>query len=544
MQRTCAHPWCSQSFEITPDDLAFYDKVSPVFNGKKELIPPPTLCPECRMQRRWAMRNENQLYRRTCDLTGKSMISLYASDSPHVVYSEDAYLNGRWDPMDYGRPYDFSRSFFDQFHDLLLAVPRRGLQRDVSNENCEFTTYGSGNKNCYMIHACMYCVDTYYTHHCGKLVNAADCYRCVGGELLYECINCNNCYHCSWCQDSHNCQDSFLLDHCQDCKHCIACKNLRNKEYHIYNQPYSREEFEEFRRLLLQGKQHEERMKFDAWKMQLPFPFAHLLQAEQCTGDYIYSGKNCHMCFGIQMGVENCRYCQVSGLQMYDVMDASLCNQGNSGYEIIGIGPINHVYFSTYSKHSESCLYCADVNHAAHCFGCIGIQHKQYCILNKQYSKVEYDELVPRIIAHMCTTGEYGEFFPMSVSTFPYNDTIAQELFPMTKDQASMQGLQWKESSEQSLSSSDPVGEDCAYCATTGRPFRITKQERMLYDQMDLPLPILHPSERHRCRIARCNPMHVWDRHCAKCQKPIATSYSPERPEVVYCEECYLAEVY
>jgi hypothetical protein len=39
---------CQISFDITPDDLAFYDKVSPVFNGKKELIPPPTLCPECR----------------------------------------------------------------------------------------------------------------------------------------------------------------------------------------------------------------------------------------------------------------------------------------------------------------------------------------------------------------------------------------------------------------------------------------------------------------------------------------------------------------
>jgi len=30
----------------------------------------------------------------------------------------------------------------------------------------------------------------------------------------------------------------------------------------------------------------------------------------------------------------------------------------------------------------------------------------------------------------------------------------------------------------------------------------------------------------------------------AKCSKSIQTSYSPERPEIVYCEQCYLQEIY
>ena len=42
---------CQKQFEITSEDLRFYDKVSPVFNGVKYQIPAPTLCPDCRPNR-------------------------------------------------------------------------------------------------------------------------------------------------------------------------------------------------------------------------------------------------------------------------------------------------------------------------------------------------------------------------------------------------------------------------------------------------------------------------------------------------------------
>ena len=58
-----------QSFAIFKSDLEFYDKISPVFNGKKYLIPTPRLCPEERQRRRLMFRNERKLYRRNCDAT-------------------------------------------------------------------------------------------------------------------------------------------------------------------------------------------------------------------------------------------------------------------------------------------------------------------------------------------------------------------------------------------------------------------------------------------------------------------------------------------
>src|SRR6185369_10692718 len=87
-------------------------------------------------------------------------------------------------------------------------------------------------------------------------------------------------------------------------------------------------------------------------------------------------------------------------------------------------------------------------------FGCVALRNKQYCILNKQYSKEEYESLVPKIIEHMKTMPytdakgrayAYGEFFPSELSPFAYNETLAQEYFPLDEAGAAQQGYRWRE---------------------------------------------------------------------------------------------------
>ena len=111
MQKTCANAWCKQSFEITDEDLAFYERMSP--GGKVCMIPPPTLCPRCRNQKRHARRNERHLHHRTCDLTGAPIISIYGADEECTVYAHEEWWKDTWDPLDEGRPFDPNRPFFD-----------------------------------------------------------------------------------------------------------------------------------------------------------------------------------------------------------------------------------------------------------------------------------------------------------------------------------------------------------------------------------------------------------------------------------------------
>jgi hypothetical protein len=75
-------------FPIYQSDLEFYDKISPIFAGVKYPIPTPTLCPEERQKRRLAFRNDRRLYRRTCDATGKQIISIYSPDKQYKVYDQ------------------------------------------------------------------------------------------------------------------------------------------------------------------------------------------------------------------------------------------------------------------------------------------------------------------------------------------------------------------------------------------------------------------------------------------------------------------------
>lgn len=126
---------CLNDFEVRPADLDFYDRTSPLLSGKKYLIPAPSLCPRCREQRRMSLNNEVNLYHRKCDLTGKQIISLYPNDSPYTVYNEPNWLEDKgWDPLDYGREFDFSRPFFDQFKELINEVPHLSVLSRITRQ--------------------------------------------------------------------------------------------------------------------------------------------------------------------------------------------------------------------------------------------------------------------------------------------------------------------------------------------------------------------------------------------------------------------------
>ena len=104
--RTCQN--CKNSFAIEPEDFKFYEKIK---------VPPPTWCPECRMMRRMMFRNERVLYRRKCNALGhdEEIISVFSPEKPFTVYDYKYWWSDAWNPFDYGRDYDFSKPFFQQF---------------------------------------------------------------------------------------------------------------------------------------------------------------------------------------------------------------------------------------------------------------------------------------------------------------------------------------------------------------------------------------------------------------------------------------------
>ena len=166
---------------------------------------------------------------------------------------------------------------------------------------------------------------------------------------------------------------------------------------------------------------------------------------------------------------------------------------------------------------------------------------------------------MPKIIEHMMSTGEWGEFFPMNIAPYSYNETAAQEYFPLSEEEIRSRKLGFQKHLPFTMGKETVANEDIPWnieevpdsicnevlaCEVTGRNYRITKQELLMYRAMKLPIPRVHYYERHQKRMSLRNPRKLWKRECMKCKSGIETSYAPERPEIVYCESCYLKEGY
>src|SRR5437870_2911906 len=121
MQHTCTQ--CLLPFQVTEDDLKFYEQVSPVFDGKKYIIPPPTQCPDCRQQRRLAQCNERHFFNGECALCKSRILTQYPPGVSQPIYCRACWHGDKWDPCDHGRDVDFSRPIFPQIMEVQRTTP-------------------------------------------------------------------------------------------------------------------------------------------------------------------------------------------------------------------------------------------------------------------------------------------------------------------------------------------------------------------------------------------------------------------------------------
>ncbi len=561
MQKVCANSWCKQSFKITEEDLALCIKVSPTIAHTQYPFPPPTLCPDCRVQRRLAFRNERVLYHRNCDLTGKQVISVYSPDKPFTVFDQEAWWSDGWDPLSYGQDVDFSQSFFTQLSTLMHIVPRRNLVQ-FENENSDYTNGCGRNKDCYLLFSSDVNEKCYYVTSLHKCRLCVDCVMGSDSESCYECLNFQQCHMCRFCIDIKNCCDCAFCIDCLSCRNCAFCSNMRNKEFCIFNKQYDKEGYEQTMQSLLTHENdtlEDLKLRFIQTQAMSIRQANHASLNECCSGDYIHSSKNCKDCYSLTNAQDCSRL-----YDCYECRDCSDCNemfQCELCYENMEACPDCYaVGFSSLTANTNNIFYCDHCYNSKYLFGCVGLKKNEHCILNKQYTKDAYEELIPKIIEHMKSTGDYGEFFSINMSPFGYNETTAQDHCPLPKGSVIERGWKWSDyeppfpvatktvKSDDLPASIENVPDEIVHwaieCKETKKPFKIIKQELDFYRQMKLPIPHFHPDERHRRRMALRNPRKLWNRTCARCQKSMQTSYAQDRPEIVYCEECYLKEVY
>jgi len=564
MQKSCTK--CGSGFEIDQDELDFLDRISPVINGKKLLLPPPVECFDCRLQRRLAFYNARSLYNRKCDYSGEPIVSNYKPDGPFKVFDKSVWFSDKHNPLDYGRDFDFNRPFFEQLREFMESVPFPNIAvLGTENINSDYTNDNWKLKNCYMVFDGEQAEDAYHGHTFEDVRSCIDFLSIEKCELCYECTHCRNCYNTKFSRFCHNCQDSWFLCDCIGCKKCFGCVNLHKKEYHIFNKPYSKEEYEEFVNHFESNKHsaiEKMKQKTEDYFVTQPIKATRGIQNIDSTGDNLNHSKNAQYCFDCNE-LHDCKYCTDCLMGAKDTRDVHVWGIGmEMCYNSCVIGSnIRNIISGYYVTRGADSIYyslwCGRTS--AHLLGCIGIEHKKHCIFNKQYSEEEYNDLAARIIEHMQSTGEWGQFFPPEISMFGYNETMAQSFFPLERDEAISKGFQWNDydppvEAERTIPA-DQLPDDlndipddilnwAIVCIETGRPFRIIAQELLFYRNNKLPIPRKHPDQRHYDRFAFKNPYKLWNRECMQCGADILTAYPPDGPDIVYCESCYHKEVY
>lgn len=551
--RTCQQ--CRSVFGLEAADFEIYKK----FN-----VPEPTYCPPCRQQRRLAWRCERSLHYRKCDLCGKDHLSSYREDARFPVYCVDCYYSDKWDQFQYGRDFDFSRPFFEQFAELQDCSPRASLFITIGTiENSPYANTATHIKNCYLVFAATTVEDSYYSNMIRDSFSITDCTEIYHSELCSDSVNVHEGYCLIHCLDVRNCRDSAFLFDCIGSSDCFMSANLRNKKFVFRNQQLTETEYHErMKQINLQSSavyQHCVK-EFEVVQQQAIHKYYHGFNNESAVGDYMINCANSQYlqdCFA----VENSRYVSrmYYGKELYDVDYF-----GSPGTEVVynsvSVG-IASSFVKLSSQVWNGCYdieYCDNVlNGSKSCFGSVSLCKAEHVIFNTQYLESEYVTLKEKIIEHMRETGEYGQFFPPQLSHIPYNDSIAQDYFPLTATTAHYQGFRWADDVVQPKPATaelpdhiDNMDETWTkyifMCAQCGKNYKLIVQEIALYKKIHVPVPRACFDCRVRERLARKNPRRLWTRQCMNqgCSNTIETSYAPDRPEQVYCEDCYKKAIY
>jgi len=500
---------------------------------------------------------------------------MYPEDAPFPVYRTDEWYSDKWEAHQYGMDYDFSKPFFEQFRELQKKVPRMALVKQGESVNSEYTHRVTDMKNSYMVLRTTHSEDSLYTYVAKDIKNCSDCFAVSQCELCYECIDCDRCYKVRFSQESIECRDSFFLYACRNSSNCVGCVNLINQEYCIFNKKYTKEDyFKELKNLKLNTTEGIQKVtaEFEEFRKKFPQRSVTSIKSTNSSGNWLRNSEN----------VKNSFWCHdvKDGKYLNFVFSAQDCmdyfqwgNKAELVYESENCGiNVSRIYFCSLCwMGAHDLYYCDSCPGASFCFGCIGVKKGEYAILNKKYTKEEYEAILPKIMEHMKSVPyidkmgleyRFGEHFPDDLSTFAYNETAAIDFYPISKEEAINRGYTWRERENKNYTTtiqgdnlpetiaetSDAILKEVIGCAEKDKPYsagvyRITNSELQFYQKMDLPLPRVCFDVRHVNRLQKRPPSKIINRTCSKCSKEVETVYDKSYAPILYCEQCYQAEV-
>ncbi|HSW47505.1 MAG TPA: hypothetical protein VLG67_00335 [Candidatus Saccharimonadales bacterium] len=289
--------------------------------------------------------------------------------------------------------------FLQELQRLILSQPKRPVQV-LNSQNCEmadYIYYGKDLVNCFDVSRTTGGTYLFDSHNC---TNCADCDFTYQTELAYECVDVwrsFNCNYLDYCQDMTDSDYSF---DCRGCKNVFGCVHLNNKSFCIFNRQFTEEEYKEKVKYLRTLPPEKILAVVNEMREKHPLTQTHEHDNDNSGfGNYVYFCKNCYLCFDTD-NCENSGYLSdtTGDKSTYDLAQSRDCELSYELSDSADIFNSDHIIFSKNCSESSYLFDCIDTKNS---IGCVRTQHKQYCILNRQFTKEEYERISSVLLADL-----------------------------------------------------------------------------------------------------------------------------------------------
>lgn len=293
-------------------------------------------------------------------------------------------------------------TFLKEFKKVSLSFPKLP-DHILSSQDCTFSDYVFWSKNLYNCFDCAKCSDSSYIYDSILCANCFDCDYAAECELCYESENPFKCFNCEYLSDCSRLRDSAFSYACTDCHDIFGCVHLKNKSFCIFNRQFSEAEYREKVKAFKNLSAEQILQMVD--ELEKKYPWTQTFEGNNLNseyGNYIYQNKNCYLCFDAFKD-ENCAYLFDASHDSHSY-DLTYSYESNLAYESVDCDRMFNTAFTAYCDKCADSSYLFNCADCKNCLGCVGLAHKQYCILNRQLSKEEYEKVSGPIFSALKNT--------------------------------------------------------------------------------------------------------------------------------------------
>lgn len=377
---------CQKQFLIIDQEQSFLQQKG---------LPNPISCPACRQKRRLVMRGERTLAKTECQQCKKEIVVPYdplkvqnvilcREDYQKYFENHDTLIA---DPLPEPLTVD---SFFKELQRLIILQPKRPSQT-LDSTDCSFTNFVYYSRNLYYCFDCNKSSNGTYMYDSHNCADCGDMNFSYENEQCYECVNAYKCFNCTYIDDCKNMTDSDFSSRCIGCHDVFGCFKLENKSFCIFNRQLTESEYHEKVKYLKTLPPEKILAEVEKIKNQYPVSQTNEHDSQNSSyGNYVSFCHNCYMCFDTEKS-NDCGYIydSANNKNSFDVLQS-----GNIelSYQILDSGQTFNSLYVVFSKNCQDDYYLFDCVDLKNSMGCVMLNHRSYCLLNRQFTKEEYEE--------------------------------------------------------------------------------------------------------------------------------------------------------